>query len=221
MSRSSLALSNLRGFVILIVVAFHSFLAYLGSQPATQPAFDSPPYHWKAIPILDSARWFGFDLFCAFQYVYLMQFMFFLSGLFVWPSIQRKGGKTFLYDRFLRLGVPFLLGVYLLMPVAHYPVYRLSAIDPSWSAFWAKWIALPFWPSGQLWFLWYLLALNVAAVAIYWLLPRPVELLARISAKAGARPSRYFAGLVAVSALVYVPLAAVFKPWQWMQFGPF
>jgi hypothetical protein len=30
------------------------------------------------------ARWFGLDLFCAFEYVHLMQLMFFLSGLFVW-----------------------------------------------------------------------------------------------------------------------------------------
>ena len=30
MSKSSLALSNLRGFTILMVVAFHSFTAYLG-----------------------------------------------------------------------------------------------------------------------------------------------------------------------------------------------
>ena len=221
MSKSSLALSNLRGFVILIVVAFHSFLAYLGSQPAAQPAFDSPPYHWKAIPILDSERWLGFDLFCAFQYVYLMQFMFFLSGLFVWSSIQRKGGKTFLSDRILRLGVPFLFGVYLLMPVAHYPVYRVSAVDPSWSAFWQKWVALPFWPSGQLWFLWYLLALNLIAVAISRLAPRAGTLLGRLSAETGTNPGRYFVRLVAISALAYVPLAVVFKPWQWLQFGPF
>src|SRR6266513_4283436 len=99
MSKSSLALSNLRAFVILLVVAFHSVLAYLGSQPASPTPFDSPPYHWRAIPIVDSQRWFGFDLFCASQYVYLMQFMFFLSGLFVWPSLLRKGSRTFLLDR--------------------------------------------------------------------------------------------------------------------------
>jgi Acyltransferase family len=100
MSKSSLALSNLRAFVILLVVAFHSVLAYLGSQPASPSPFDSPPYWWRAIPIIDSERWFGFDLFCAFTYVYMMQLMFFLSGLFVWPSLLRKGGKIFLYDRF-------------------------------------------------------------------------------------------------------------------------
>jgi hypothetical protein len=221
MSRSSLALYNLRGFVILIVVAFHSTLAYLGSQPATSPPFDSPPYTWKAIPIIDSQRWFGFDLFCASQYVYLMQFMFFLSGLFVWPSLLRKGSRTFLLDRVLRLGIPFVLGVFLLMPIAHYPVYRVTASDPSWSAFWTHWTALPFWPSGQLWFLWYLLALNFAVAGLYVLAPRWGEYLGRVSARAGASPGRYFAALVIVSALAYMPLAAVFRPWDWVQFGPF
>src|SRR5262245_34768919 len=107
MQSSSIALSNLRAFVILIVVAFHSVLAYLGSSPETAGDFNSPPYLWVKTPIIDSARWLGFDLFCAFQYVYLMHFMFFLSGLFVWPSLQRKGGWAFLGDRVLRLGVPF------------------------------------------------------------------------------------------------------------------
>jgi glucan biosynthesis protein C len=221
MSKSSLALSNLRGFVILLVVAFHSVLAYLGSQPASPATFDSPPYDWRAFPILDSERWFGFDLFCAFQYVYLMHLMFFLSGLFVWSSLQRKGGVRFLSDRFVRLGLPFVLGVYLLMPLAHYPVYRVSAVDPSWTAFWAHWIALPFWPSGPLWFLWQLLALDIVAAALFRLAPRSGEFLGRLSGSAGDFPARYFVALVAISALAYVPLAIAFKPWEWLQFGPF
>lgn len=221
MSKSSLALSNLRGFVILLVVAFHSFLAYLASQPASPASFDSPPYHWKAFPILDSERWFGFDIFCAFQYVYLMHLMFFLSGLFVWSSLQRKGAMRFLYNRALRLGLPFVLGVYLLMPVAHYPVYRVTAVDPSWSAFWAHWTALPFWASGQLWFLWQLLALNAVAAALFAVVPKAGDFLGRLSARAGEHPGRYFIALVTVSALAYVPMASVYHPWQWVQFGPF
>lgn len=221
MSKASLALYNLRGFVILIVVAFHSSLAYLSSQPASPPPFDSPPYAWKAIPILDNERWLGFDLLCASQYVYLMQFMFFISGLFVWPSLARKGGKTFLLDRVLRLGIPFVLGVYLLMPLAHYPVYRVTASDPSWSAFWAQWTALPFWPTGQLWFLWFLLALNCAAAGLFTLAPRWGEYLGRVSAQAGASPGRYFVTLVVVTAVAYMPLAMFFRPWDWLQFGPF
>jgi len=221
MSKSSLALSNLRGFTILMVVAFHSFTAYLGSQPAAQPLFNSPPYSWQANPILDSERWFGFDLFCAFEYVHLMQLMFFLSGLFVWPSLVRKGGGKFLYDRFLRLGVPFVIGLYLLMPAALYPVYRVSAADPSWSAYWSQWMALPFWPSGPMWFLWCLLALNIAAVGLYRLAPRSGEILGRLSARACEDPVRFFVGFVILCALAYMPVSAVFEPWEWVQFGPF
>ena len=98
MSKTRLALSNLRGFAILMVVAFHSCIAYLGSQPLSALPFNEPPYAWMANPIIDSERWFGLDLFCAFQYVYLMHLMFLLSGLFVWPSLVRRG-RTFLYDR--------------------------------------------------------------------------------------------------------------------------
>ncbi len=221
MRESSIALGNLRAFVILLVLAFHSVLAYLGSQPVSPPPFDSPPYWWRAIPILDRERWFGFDLFSAFTYVYLMQLMFFLSGLFVWPSLLRKGAKLFLHDRFLRLGIPFLLGFFCLMPVALYPVYRVTAVDPSLSAYWAHWRDLPFWPTGPLWFLWFLLALNCAAALLHALAPGLVEFLGRISIRAGSYPGRYLLALAAISALVYIPSAAIFNPWDWLQFGPF
>src|SRR5271166_2629522 len=190
MQSSSIALSNLRAFVILIVVAFHSVLAYLGSAPIAAAPFDDPPYHWIATPILDSERWFGFDLFCAFNYVYLMHFMFFLSGLFVWPSLVRKGSKTFLYERVLRLGVPFAFGTALLMPIAHYPVYYITAKDTSWSAFWQHWTALPFWTSGPLWFLWFLLVLSAIAAAIYRIAPGAGEWLGRLSDTAREHPGR-------------------------------
>jgi hypothetical protein len=221
MSKTSLALGNLRGFTILIVVGFHSVIAYIVSQPAAPLPFDSPPYGWLANPIVDPDRWLGFDLFCATQFIYMMQLMFFLSGLFVWPSLQRKGAARFLYERFLRIGVPFVLGVYLLMPVAYYPVYRVAALDPSWSAFWSQWLALPFWPSGPLWFLSFVLVLNAMAAGLYRLAPRAGELLIRLSADAAARPIRFFIVLAGISALAYVPLASVYPPWQWTRFGPF
>src|SRR5580704_2680999 len=155
--KSSVALNNLRALVILIVVGFHSALAYLGSQPATPFAFDQSPFEWRAFPILDSHRWFGFDIFCAWQDVYLMALMFFLSALFTWPSLTRKGSARFLADRFLRLGVPFALAVTVLVPIAIYPAYLVTAVDPSVSAYARHFMALPFWPNGPMWFLWQLL----------------------------------------------------------------
>ena len=166
MSKSSLALSNLRAVVILIVLAFHSVLAYLDFLPAKPYPFSDPPFKWQAFPIIDSQRWMGFDLFCAWQDVYLMSFMFFLSGLFVWSSLGRKGSWGFLSERFVRLGLPFLLALMLLMPMTLYPTYRLTATDPTLAAYWREFLALPFWPSGPQWFLWQLLSLNIIAAEL-------------------------------------------------------
>jgi peptidoglycan/LPS O-acetylase OafA/YrhL len=219
MSKTSLALNNLRGYAIIIVLAFHSSIAYVTHQPAAALPFDQPPYAWIANPIVDSDRWLGFDLFCAFTFLYMMQLMFFLSGLFVWPSLRRKSAAVFLYDRFVRLGVPFALGAYLLMPLGYYAVYRQTAVDPSWSAYWSHFSALPFWPAGPLWFLWILLLLNVTAAVLSFIAPGAIDFLARMAAK--STPNRLFVALAALSALVTLAMSSLFTPWQWVDYGPF
>src|SRR5215469_14506238 len=146
-SPTSLALENLRGIVILIVLAFHGALAYVSFAPPMS-GFSSPPYIWRAFPILDQHRFFGFDLFCAWQDVYLMSLMFFLSGLFVWPSLQRKGAFGFIRDRALRLGIPYAFGIAVVIPLAVYPAYRVTAMDPGVASYWHALLGLPFWPNG-------------------------------------------------------------------------
>ncbi|HYA05473.1 MAG TPA: acyltransferase [Xanthobacteraceae bacterium] len=219
--RSSSALANLRGIVILTVLGFHSMLAYLNWIPAAGSGFDNPPYDWRSFPIIDSHRFFGFDLFCAWQDVYLMALMFFLSGLFVWPSLKRKTEWPFLRDRALRLGLPYAFGVTVIMPAALYPVYRLSAADPGLAGYWHGLLALPFWPNGPLWFIWQLLALNCAAAAVRVIAPDALPALDRWSAAAERHPLRYFAALLAAAAVAYVPLAVAFTPWAWADSGLF
>ena len=219
--RSSLALDNLRAFVILLVLSFHSVLAYLQSLPAAPYQFDSPPYQWRAIAIIDSHRWLGFDLYCAWQDVFLMSLFFFLSGLFVWPSLNRRGAANFLNGRLLRLGLPFVLVVAILMPVTLYPTYLQTASDPGVAAYWRHWLALPFWPCGPMWFLWLLLVGDFGAAALHRVAPGLGNFLVRLSSAAEAQPARFFAGFIFVSILAYVPLALLFTPSAWFQLGPF
>jgi glucans biosynthesis protein C len=218
-SRKSLALNNLRGIVILIVLGFHSALAYMSWIKAPTVDFDSPPYAWRAFPIVDSHRFFGLDLFCAWQDVYLMSFMFFLSGLFVWPSLQRKKDWPFLRDRVLRLGVPYVFGIAVVIPIAIYPAYAVTAVDPSVASYWHALWALPFWPNGPLWFLWQLLLLNVIAALVHVIAPGALPALGRWSSAARTRVALYFLALLAASALAYVPLALAFTPWSWSNSG--
>ncbi|HXC91193.1 MAG TPA: acyltransferase [Stellaceae bacterium] len=220
-SPASLALDNLRAYVILLVLAFHSSLAYLAFLPARPFAFDSPPFQWRAFPIVDAHRSIALELFCAWQDVFLMTLFFFLSGLFVWPSLQRKGIPDFIADRMRRLALPFALSVALLMPVAQYPTYLQTAASPGVADYLRHFLALPFWPCGPMWFLWLLLCADLVAVGLHAVAPRWGEWLARLSSAAGARPIRYFAWLLAASAVAYVPLALAFTTEAWGQFGPF
>lgn len=219
--RSSLAIDNLRAVVILLVLAFHSVLAYLAFLPHHPFAFDHPPFLWRAFPIVDDQRWLGFDLFCAWLDVFLMSFFLLLSGLFAWPSLSRKGPRAFLADRMLRLGLPFAAVVLVLMPLAHYPVYLQSAADPSLADFWRHWRALPLWPSGPMWFLWILLVGDIVAAGLFQLMAGHQAIVPRLSSYARRHPARFLAGMVLASALAYVPLALIFGPSDWAQRGPF
>jgi hypothetical protein len=220
-SKPSVALNNLRAVAILALIAFHSvsaYLSWLGPEPFP---FDQSPYRWRAFPIVDSRRWLGFDIFCGWQDVYLMALLFFLSGLFAWPSLVRKRPQRFLRDRFLRLGAPFVFAMVVLVPLALYPAYRVTAVDTSVAAYARHFLALPFWPNGQVWFLWQLLILASLAAALHRFARRAVERLAELSSSAETRPGQFYMGLSGVAALAYVPLALAFTPWAWVEHGPF
>lgn len=220
MPGSSLALSNMRGVTILLVLSFHSALAYLDFLPATSYRFEAAPYEWQAFAIIDSRRFFPFDLYCAWQDVALMSIFFFLSGLFVWPSVSRKGSVIFLTDRLMRIGIPCILVVMLLMPIAYYPTYRVTAADPSLAAYWKQFLALPFWPCGPQWFLWELIGLNIVVAGLHAIDPRLGERLARLVSHGHDRPLHFVGGLVLLCFAAYVPLALLYTPWDWTHIGP-
>ena len=88
-------------------------------------------YLWSTAPIVDSDRWAGFNVLTLFNDAFFMSLMFLLSGLFVWPSLKRKGVGHFLRDRAFRLGLPYLALIFILMPIAYYASYRLTGA--SWA----------------------------------------------------------------------------------------
>jgi hypothetical protein len=61
MTRHNVAIDYLRAFVVVLVLAHHSVIAY-----APYAYFDTTHYLWGA-PIVDSDRWFGFDLLTLFN----------------------------------------------------------------------------------------------------------------------------------------------------------
>ncbi len=220
-AHTSLAIANLRGVFILILVSFHACLAYLGSTPAMPAAFDLAPYMWLAFPIVDPRRFYGFDLYCAWEDVHVMALMFFLSGLFVAPSLTRKGAARFAADRLYRLGLPFLFSVFVLTPIAIYPVYLQRNPSGSPAEYLAAYRDLPFWPNGPTWFLWLLLAISLALAAIHALWPAGLEALAVLTRDARRAPRRFLVALTVAATLGYLPLTLAFGPFDWFERGLF
>jgi peptidoglycan/LPS O-acetylase OafA/YrhL len=217
----NLAVGYLRGFVTVLVLAHHSVIAYISGLPKPSASFTQPPFLWTAFPIQDPRNGPLFSLLTGFDETFFMALMFFISGLFVWDSLQRKGAGGFVRDRIVRLGLPFAVAAGLLAPLAYYPSYRVTGADPSFAAYWRAWTSLPDWMSGPAWFIWVLLAFGCLAAGLYKLAPRWGETLGGLTASAKARPMTFFAKLLAVSAIAYIPLVLVFGPIRWLQFGPF
>lgn len=219
---ASVALHNLRGVSVAFVVMTHSSLAYVAWANSSGNAFDRPPYQWLTFPILNSSRWLGFDIFCAWQDAYLMALWFFLSGVFAWPSLERTGSRGFLARQFLKLGGALVFGLAVVMPVALYPVYRLSATaDPSLAGYIRAYLALPFLPNGPMWFLWILLTLILIAAALHRWARHPVEALGSLAGALASRPVLAFITFAIVAIAAYAPLAIAFTPWRWADYGPF
>src|SRR3978361_132649 len=96
------ALDRARTFITLLVVLHHSVINYTHFGHG------------------DRMRWLGFDLVVLFNDSFFMACMFFISGLFVCGSLARRGWTDFIRRRAWRLGVPFLVSIFVVMPIAYY-----------------------------------------------------------------------------------------------------
>ena len=220
-SRRDVPLGYLRTFLTLLVVAHHAALAYHPFAPPPEAAFKARPLLWTAFPVVDAQKWPGAPLFVGFNDTFFMSLMFFISGTFAWSSLDRKGSAAFARARALKLGLPFIVAVTLLSPLAYYPSYLATGAPPGLRPFLTEWLALGAWPSGPAWFLWVLLAFGLAAALVHHVRPGTGPMLGRLSAELSTRPALYALALVAAAALAYLPMAAAFSPETWADIGPF
>ena len=214
------AIGYLRGFIVLLVVAHHAALAYHPFAPPPPASFAAQPRWWQAFPVVDPRRGDWASLFAGFNDAFFMALMFFLSGLFVWSGVQRKGTGAFLRGRLLRLGLPFLAAAAIIAPLAYYPTY-LQMGHTGLSGYARQWFSMDAWPAGPAWFLWVLVVFDCIAALLFAAAPQWAERFGKFLAGPQGRPARFFLLLAAGSALVYLPLELVFNGLNWTAFGPF
>jgi hypothetical protein len=195
------ALDRARSFITLLVVLHHSVINYTHFGHG------------------DRMRWLGFDLVVLFNDSFFMACMFFISGLFVCGSLARRQPEDFLGRRAWRLGVPFLVSILVVMPIAYYPSfmrYHPAGTDFNFLHFWWHTLTIGPWPSGSAWFLWVLLAFDAIAALLWAVAPRAIEALGRLIYALRDRPLTAFAGFMAFTIIIYLPMRLIFSDSSWL-----
>jgi peptidoglycan/LPS O-acetylase OafA/YrhL len=199
------ALDRARTFITLLVVIHHSVVNFTHFGNG------------------DRMRWLGFDLVVLFNDSFFMAFMFLISGLFVHDSLTRHGANGFLRRRAWRLGIPLLVSIFVLIPIAYYASFLRyhmpGTTDFNYFHYWGRMITTGPWPSGQSWFLWVLLVFNLIAAAIWMTAPKIFGALGRLIGVLRDRPAMAFAAFVVVSVVSYLPMHLWFGDGAWFEPG--
>lgn len=116
---------TVRNLAMLSVVFYHAVAAYSTVTP-----------HWSvhdgSSAIADMIR----ELFD----VYMMPAFFFLAGYFTLPSLYRQGVWKFLTGKFKRIGVPWVLAIFIIIPISIY--FTRVKYNPNFArpSFWHYWM---------------------------------------------------------------------------------
>lgn len=114
-----------------------------------------------------------YDIIFLMSDTFMIPGLFFLAGLFAIPSLKRRGVGSFIKERFLRLGIPLVLGVIFISPIQLYSKHL--TVSPFPSGYMDFWLNSFFGPKFQIttfWFLYYLLFLSAILLLIYKGLPK-------------------------------------------------
>ena len=92
-----------------------------------------------------------------------MQLMFFISGLFTWRTLGKRGSIGYVIVRFKRLILPFVITWLFIMPLTYIPAFIADQLS-----------FLPI-RLAHLWFLWVLFVFDIIIAFIYSILRLPFE----------------------------------------------
>ncbi len=108
---------HLRAALIILVVLHHLAIIYAANTPFyyVEPAYQ------------DILALLSLVIFQLVNQAYFMGFLFLISGYFSPGSFDHKGPASFLKGRLLRLGIPTLIYMFILSPIACIGVYEMPA----------------------------------------------------------------------------------------------
>lgn len=184
-------IDHLRAALVVLVVVHHIALVYGAGAPFyyVEPPFTDPTgFRWLLVFVLANQGWF-------------MGAFFLLAGYFTPGAFDRKGSGGFLRDRMIRLGIPLVVYVFALNPLAELGVWLMPAEltgltgSPAWSDY-PDMVGL-----GPLWFVAMLLIFSIGYVGYK-----------RLAAGSGRTPAP-MPGYAAIAGFT-IALAAVSYGWR-------
>jgi len=203
-------IDHLRGFIFILMAVDHGLHAYA--------------YNWKAF-------WFFrdyegstiFDAFYLHDQVIIMPMLFFIFGMFVIPSLLRRGLPGYLKERFFRLGIIYIIGVPLFVPMLSYPRYEtfeepgISYFAYLRDVFFADFPHIP--QAGPYWVVHALLGFTLILLLVYYILPPVYRAITWFFRWCVSRPLAGYVifGLIS-SVILFVSDIIWGAPW-WINFG--
>jgi glucans biosynthesis protein C len=152
-------IDNIRWTMIILVLSMHASDTY------------SPFGNWYFTDRGEAGTGtiLTFGIYQSFLQAFFMALLFFISGYFAAPSLDRKGGARFAKDRFIRLGLPTLLYMLVIGPLTQYflsHTWGTGGFVYQWFVhlFDGEWLS----NSGPMWFC---AALLIFSLAYAWLPP--------------------------------------------------
>lgn len=165
------AIDNLRAALVALVVVHHVALVYSASAP----------FYWVEPPVGDPAASLILALFVLINQAWFMSALFFVAGYFAPDSYDHRGARGFVSGRLVRLGVPLVIGMLVVEPIARIGLFLMPSQQTgittplSWAAY-PEMIGL-----GPLWFVAMLLVFSLLYALWRRVIGKSVPLTARRS----------------------------------------
>ena len=196
-------LDNLKAFIIIVVVAHHVAMGYT--------TWDLPSWY-----VNDTQKNQLFNYFINLNDGYMMPIMFFVSGYFAPMVLSKKGARQFWQDKFKRIVLPWLGGIYFIAPMLAYSIVASrTKTPPNYFSFWLNdFIFGKYFEPAHFWFLGILVLFFLLLTFAYKLSPeyfvkQPQPIVPSV---------KFFTLFCLVSALCFFSATLFYRIDSWVSF---
>ncbi len=133
-------LDNLRAVVIVFIIVLHGSMTYMTYAP-----------EWWYVVDPETSGFF--TILALLIDVPVMFILLFIAGYFVYPSVVKRRGGEFMRNKFKRIGIPWLIGVFFLAPPIAYLIVLSRNLPIPYALFLEEHFWTEYFQQSVYWFL--------------------------------------------------------------------